>query len=88
MSDIHNDRNSVSSSEENTGTPDSSQKEKSGNRDAEAKTTYSWVNPKLRQGGSEQTGNNPWSGGSDGNYWRYSDHTGNGEGQGEQAGQG
>ena len=117
MSDIHKDRNSVSSSEENTGTPesspsedigapdvssgedsgapgassiertgtpDSSQKEKSGNRDAEAKTTYSWVNPKLRQGGSEQTGNNPWSGGSDGNYWRYSDHTGNGEGQGEQ----
>ena len=79
MSDIHNDRNSVSSSEENTGTPDSSQKEKSGNRDAEAKTTYSWVNPKLRQGGSEQTGNNPWSGGGDGNYWRYSDHTGNGE---------
>ncbi|MGI6056623.1 MAG: trypsin-like peptidase domain-containing protein [Bilifractor sp.] len=53
---------------------------------SEEKTTYSWVNPRLRQGGADQTGNNPWSGGSDGNYWRYSDDSGNSTGPDRQAG--
>lgn len=34
-------------------------------------STYSWVNPKLRGGSSEQSGQNPWSSKSGDNYWHY-----------------
>ena len=87
MSDLYEDRDSGSSSENNR-TSDPSLKENEGNAETassseqhvDEKTTYSWVNPKLRQSGSDQTENNPWSGGGDGNYWRYSDDRGNGTG--------
>ena len=87
MSDLE-DRNSGSSPVENNRTPDPSLKENEGSGEAassaeqhvDEKTTYSWVNPKLRQNGSDQTEKNPWSGGGDGNYWRYSDGSGNGTG--------
>ena len=87
MSDLYEDRDSGSSSENNR-TSDPSLKENEGNAETassseqhvDEKTTYSWVNPKLRQSGSDQTENNPWSGGGDGNYWRYSDDSGNGTG--------
>ena len=87
MSDLYEDRDSGSSSENNRAS-DPSLKENEGNAETassseqhvDEKTTYSWVNPKLRQSGSDQTENNPWSGGGDGNYWRYSDDRGNGTG--------
>ena len=87
MSDLYEDRDSGSSSENNRASDPSLKENEGGGETASSseqhvdeKTTYSWVNPKLRQSGSDQTENNPWSGGGDGNYWRYSDDSGNGTG--------
>ncbi|MGN0362000.1 MAG: S1C family serine protease [Bilifractor sp.] len=78
MSEFDN-RNSDSAPEEEqkkTSGP-SPAEESNPQNEKQEHTTYSWVNPKLQKGRTDRQGgnpeNNPWSGGNDGNYWRYSD---------------
>ncbi|MCC6094081.1 MAG: trypsin-like peptidase domain-containing protein [Eubacterium sp.] len=81
MSDSIENRNSdPASEEEQKSSGPSPAEERDPQNEKQENTTYSWVNPKLQKGGTDrQNGNpenNPWSGGSDGNYWRYSDDEG------------